>query len=199
MKKTNTQSEQNTQAKKGFTFVETLVAITVLLVSVVAPMSLAQDGIVAAKLSQDQIVAFYLGQEGIEIVKNLRDNNRLANAPGQLSGANLSNCVVSDPESASEYGCIVDGTRTPGGNFYTETCSGDCPPIRIDTVAGPGGAKSYSYRSTGTTPTKFTRTVKVWYPSGDVNEAAVRVTVDWLFNKSGQIQTYQVQNYLYNW
>ena len=47
------------KGKQGFTFVETMVAISVLLIAVVAPMSLAQEGVVAAKLAQDQIVAFY--------------------------------------------------------------------------------------------------------------------------------------------
>ena len=181
--------------KQGFTFVETLVAITVLLVAIVAPMSLAQDGIVAARLAQDQIVAFYLGQEGIEVVKNLRDNNRLINAAGgQLSGAELSNCTVSDPESAEE-GCIVDASQAPGGQFYTERCSGGCEPIRLRDAT----PRMYLYSTTGSVATKYTREVKVWNPTADINEAVVEVTVSWLFGKSGLIKTYKVRDYLYNW
>lgn len=181
--------------KQGFTFVETLVAITVLLIAVVAPMSLAQDGILAARLAQDQIVAFYLGQEGIEVVKNLRDNNRLANAAGgQLSGAELSNCNVTDPESAEE-GCIVDATRVTSGQFYTERCVGGCESIRLTDTA----PYIYTYQNTGTSPTKYIREVKVWNPTADINEAAVEVTVEWEFGKSGIIKTYKVRDFLYNW
>lgn len=174
---------------------ETLVAITVLLVAVVAPMSLAQDGIIAARLAQDQIVAFYLGQEGIEIVKNLRDNNRLDNAPGgQISGAELSNCAVTGPDSG-ELGCIVDATQVTSGQFFTERCLGTCEPIQISQTA----PYVYSYQPTGTTPTKYTREVKVWNPTADINEAAVEVTVSWEFGKSGIIRTYKVRDYMYNW
>lgn len=186
---------KSSHCKSGFTFVETLVAITVLLVAVVAPMSLAQDGILAARLSQDQIVAFYLGQEGIEMVKNLRDNNRLSNAVGgQLSGAELANCTVSHPES-NERGCIIDATRVAAGQFYTERCLGECEAIRLTNTA----PFLYSYNTTGTTATKYTREVKVWNPTTDLNEAAVEVTVSWEFGKSGITRTYKVRDYMYNW
>lgn len=182
--------------KQGFSFIETLVAITVLLIAVVAPMSLAQDGIIAAKLSQDQIVAFYLGQEGIEVIKNLRDNNRLTNAPEQLFGPELSDCLVIDPNDPSEEGCIVDATRVSSGQFFTEECIIECEAIRLGEV---GDARAYTYQLAGTTETKYVRTVKVWYPDGNPDEAAVRVTVTWPFGKAGIVKTYQVQNYLYNW
>ena len=182
--------------KRGFTFIETLVAITVLLIAVVAPMSLAQDGILAARLAQDQIVAFYLGQEGVELVKNLRDNNRLNNAPlGQLSGAELSNCLVNDPEDENEAGCIVDVTRVNAGQFYTERCAGECPFIRLSDTA----PHIYTYQTTGTTETKYNREVKVWYPTADINEAVVESEVTWLFGKGNVVKTYKVRDYLYNW
>jgi Tfp pilus assembly protein PilV len=182
----------------GFTFVETLVAITVLLVAVVAPMSLANDGIVASKLAQDQIVAFYLAQEGVEAVKNMRDHNRLSNdASGQLgdsAGGNLSDCIVSDPDS--EEGCIIDTTQTDGtGTFWTQECSGGCEPLRI----GDTDPYIYSHQNTGTSESKYTREVKVWYPTGDLNEAVVEAKITWRFERSGETKNYTVRNYLYNW
>lgn len=184
--------------KQGFTFVETLVAITVLLVAVVAPMSLASDGIIASRLAQDQIVAFYLGQEGVEAVKNMRDHNRMVNdSDGQLgnnSSGNLANCIVVDPDT--EEGCIIDTTRVPEtGEFWTQACSGGCEPLRLSNTS----PYVYSHQGTGTSESKYIREVKVWYPTGDINEAVVEAKITWLFNRSGETKTYKVRNYLYNW
>lgn len=183
---------RNASFKQGFTFVETLVAITVLLVAIAAPMSLAQNGIMAARLSQDQIVAFYLAQEGIEITRNLRDNNRLQNASEQLAGSELQDCIVADPDSA-DLGCMVDATQALGSR--TERCSGECEAVRISNVA----PYVYSHRDLGYSETKYIREVKVWYPDGDVNEAIVEATVTWPFGANGVIESYKIRDYLYNW
>lgn len=185
--------------KKGFSFIETLVAITLLLTAVVAPLSLAQDGIVAARLAQDQIVAFYLGQEGIELVKNLRDHNRLNNdSAGQLGSpvnGNLAGCIVTGPNDASQHGCVIDATNISNGNFVAQGCSGTCSAIRVR----PEGKTEYSYRPSGTVDSKYTRTIKVWYPNASTQEAVVEVVVSWPFGKLGTIKEYKVKNYLYNW
>ena len=191
-------SKIQTTNKQGFTFVETLVAITVLLVAVVAPMSLASDGITASHLAQDQIVAFYLGQEGVEAVKNMRDHNRLSNdASGQLGNdftGNLSECIVSDP--VSDEGCVIDTTRMPEtGMFWTERCNGGCDPVRVSNSE----PYVYSHLTTGTVESKYTREVKVWYPTGNINEAVVEAQITWSFERSGEAKTYTVRNYLYNW
>ena len=184
--------------KQGFTFIETLVAITVLLVAVVAPMSLAQDGIIAAKLAQDQIVAFYLGQEGVEIIKNLRDTNRLNNAPGgQMSGAALSNCIVNVATHETDDGCTVDATSAPDGEFETERCITQCDNLYLDIAAA---RTLYTQNPLGNLETKYRREVKVWYPDPtDTNEAVVEVVITWPFSRNGQPKTYKVKNYLYDW
>ncbi|MFW0871428.1 MAG: type IV pilus modification PilV family protein [Patescibacteria group bacterium] len=184
----------------GFTMVETLVAITVLLLAVVAPMSLANDGIVASRLAQDQIVAFYLAQEGVEAIKNMRDHNRLTNdSAGQLGnnlGGNLANCIVSDPNDQNEEGCIIDTTRKEGvGEFWTQSCSGGCEPLRISDTS----PYIYSHQPTGTSASKYIREIKVWNPGGDISEAIVEAKIVWLFARSGESKTYTVRNYLYDW
>ncbi len=58
---------------RGFTLVEALVAISILMVAIAAPMSLAQKGTGATEFSTDQMIATYLAQDAIEAVKNIRD------------------------------------------------------------------------------------------------------------------------------
>jgi len=61
----------------GFTLIETLVAVAILGLAIVGPISIASNGLFTALYAKDQIAAFYLAQDAIEYVRNLRDNNKL--------------------------------------------------------------------------------------------------------------------------
>src|SRR3989338_617192 len=80
--------------QRGFSLVETIVAIAILTFAMVAPLSLAQRGLNASIYARDQITAFYLAQEAIEYVRNVRDTNNLEGFSGGaawLSG--LEECI----------------------------------------------------------------------------------------------------------
>jgi len=62
---------------RGFTLIETIVAIFLLTVGVVGSFSLMQRVTSFASISASQLVASYLAQEGIEIIRNIRDTNYL--------------------------------------------------------------------------------------------------------------------------
>ncbi len=57
----------------GFTLLEALVAISILMVAVVAPITIAQKGLSSAVYSKNQMIASYLAQDAIEYIKNKRD------------------------------------------------------------------------------------------------------------------------------
>jgi len=63
--------------KKGFTLIETIVAIFLLTVGVSGSFSLMQKVTSFASTSSSQFVASYLAQEGVEIIRNIRDTNYL--------------------------------------------------------------------------------------------------------------------------
>jgi type II secretory pathway pseudopilin PulG len=177
--------------KFAFTFIETLVAISILLIALVAPMSLAQDGIRGARLAQDQIVAFYLAQEGLEMVRNIRDQNKL---DGGDILEDLGGCVV-DPNVPSQAGCLMDSGDT---NFGVTSCGSDCGPIGFYPYSGSGNTGVYGYGVAGYIDTKFSRDIKVWYRNPpNRNEAVVEVTIDW--ELLGTPQTYTIRNTLKDW
>lgn len=68
---------KNIYTKKGFTLVETLVAISILLIAVVGPMSAIGASITQLGVARDQMIAVNLAQEGIETVRQIRDSNML--------------------------------------------------------------------------------------------------------------------------
>ncbi len=63
--------------QRGFTLLEILTAIFFVSLAITAILVLTQQMIVWAKLSSLRLTAIYLVQEGIEIVRNIRDTNWL--------------------------------------------------------------------------------------------------------------------------
>src|SRR3989338_949042 len=61
----------------GFTLIETLVAISLLTIAIIAPMALTAQSLATAYYARDQITAFYMAQEAIEGVRALRDGQIL--------------------------------------------------------------------------------------------------------------------------
>ena len=54
---------------------EAIVAIFVITTGIVGVLSLVTQTISSATFSKDKLIAAYLAQEGIEIVRNIRDTN----------------------------------------------------------------------------------------------------------------------------
>lgn len=60
---------------QGFTIVETLVAIAILMIAIAGPLTIAQKGLMASVYARDQSVATFLAQDLMEYLKNVRDNS----------------------------------------------------------------------------------------------------------------------------
>lgn len=145
---------------KGFTLVETLVAITVLTVAVAGPFAAIQGALQSSFITRDQLTAAGLAQEGIEYIRARRDNNYLAGA-AWLSGINGTggpNCITST--------CRVD----PRANTIA-VCSGAACTLNFD------AANSRYTHQTGLPTSRFTRTVQLTTISA--NEVRVTSTVTW--------------------
>lgn len=162
---------------KGFTLVETLVAITILLIAIVGPLYAVHRSLVASYTARDSLTAIALAQEGLEYVRRVRDTNYLSNQSGWLNG--LGAC-----EGAQ--GCMIDPNATSN---QVRAYSASNAVLRLD------GSYRYTLESTGTI-TRFTRRVTITVqPSG--NEANVSTTVSWSTFRIPYSVT--VTERLYNW
>lgn len=179
---------------RGFTLIEALVAITVMLLSIAGPMQIASDGIKNSIYARDQIVAFYIAQEGIEIVRSIRDENALNNASW------LTN-IPSPCTDASGGGCGIDIQDTNSidvtdfidcaGNGGT-ACNIYYNPDGLD-VGGQRGIYGHTAGGGGM-PTIFNRSIKV--VAENPQESTINTTVTWL--SRGVTKTILVQSRVFN-
>lgn len=169
---------------KGFTLIETLVAITVLLLAIMGPFQLVHQALVSSYIARDQLIASALAEEGVEFVRIARDSNYIYNLRNPstprfwlygLDGA--AGCI-------SANGCTIDAfTRV------ATACSSTCPVLYRNTTDN-------RYTQTVTTaPTQFTRKVAITQVTA--TEVIVTVTVSW--TRTGTPYTVTVSNHLHNW
>jgi prepilin-type N-terminal cleavage/methylation domain-containing protein len=187
-------SKKNSDDKKGFTLLETLVAILLLSVSIAAAATIAQKALQAAEYSRDETVAYYLAAEGLELTQNIRDNNFFAYPQGQwltglAPGLDQGN---SDPCNAN-YGnaCDIDAVDE---NIMPCISTGNVCPLYIDTNG------QYSHDSSSGSPTAFSRsvTIKPISVNGSPDEAEVTAVVVW---KTGSFstRTIKLQEMIFDW
>lgn len=93
----------NQHNHKGFTLIETLFAILIFSASLVSLMSIAGRGIAAARSAREQTVAHYLAQEGLEVVRNIRDTNYINQ---QSWDTDFDFCIKSDPCQLDYQGSV---------------------------------------------------------------------------------------------
>lgn len=134
----------------GFTLVETMIAIAILLIAVVTPISLIGNALHNLYYARDQVVAVNLAQEGIEGVRQKRDSNLLA---GVAWGNGLT--------AGSSY--IFDAT--------TLTLSQNA-----DTKIYQNGSGQY-FQGLGGTATPFTRAISITDISS--TEKEITSVVNW--------------------
>lgn len=60
--------------QSGFSLVETLVAITILLVVIIGPMTISSSAAKSTSFASEQVTAFFLAQEGAELIEKARND-----------------------------------------------------------------------------------------------------------------------------
>jgi prepilin-type N-terminal cleavage/methylation domain-containing protein len=182
----------NNDFKKGFTLVETLVAITILIVAIEGPLVLAAKSLQTSNYSNNQIVAQYLAQEGLEAVRLKRDNNGLASR-NWTDG--MDDCFTDE--------CIVDAW----GDVSFMACGvAQCPNVQFQN-------DQYGQSQAGWSDSQFRREITLQYvkkngtennevdgtPTPKEYEMRVKSSVYWTNGSSPTPHSITVTGNLFNW
>ncbi len=119
----NKAPSQDAKKEEGFTLIETLIAVIILIVSVVTPLSIASQAIIYSATARDQIIASNLAHEAIDFIRNERDRSAL-------------NTVGANPARFQNF-LAKFGSYT-GPNTYCYATAGCAIDVQVPTYTGAG-------------------------------------------------------------
>lgn len=176
----------------GFTLLEVIVAIFILTVGIGGSFSLIQQTISTASMIQSRLIAAYLGQEGIEIVRNIRDNNwleqreSLQSPPLPAWNDGMSGCQGPTNCCEGDYKTNMPPSKTS----LTSVVGCDFDNLRYLNIDSDG---FYSHLSG--TQTKFKR--KILIDQIEDNKMKVAVIIQW--KEKNKIHEVEIVEHITNW
>ncbi len=189
--------------KKGFTVVESLFAIFILLLSITGPMVFTQSGLRASFVARDQVTAFFLAQDAIEYIKNVRDNNVL-----NILDGNPGDWLDSLNDCLNINGCTIDTSKIVSSAFSSCASDNGIGCIKDDdinvytplqkNIDPTTGLELFGFGFSGTPENSiFAREIKIKEIGN--NEAEITVTVRWETAKTIGVREIVVKEFIYNW
>ena len=200
---------QKKNYNKGFTLIETLVAILILMSTVTAIMYLVVNIIISTRSAKFENTAQYLLQEGIEYVRNNRDS-------ALNGGATWNDFKQTGPSCPSTIG---SGTVSLCECVYYSGTTGSCTvdPIFEEVKACPsnGCPQMISIENLGRTiyctpgtncpgfgsvvsGSTFVRSVRITPNNLNPDEVFVDVNVKWI-DTGGKLKEKNLTTSLFNW
>lgn len=186
------------KVSKGFTLVESLVAISVFTVGVSAAIFVITQSINVSARTKNKIIAAYLAQEGIEVARSVRDRNWLAGKDSNVSGTTCQNegtCWINGINDSDGANNLIKSGCVQYDSNYLLLPNPDCntkPNLIFDSLSG--------YYIMNSSASQFQRTVTTEFipqdtPSvGDPERLKVTSAV-----VCGTSCSVVLEEYLYNW
>lgn len=163
----------NQNKQRGITLIETIVALNILVMGVVASLTLATSSLNFSQSSEQSLVVVSLAREGLEIVRAIRDNDGLSAIPNDT----VKRIVDSD---------YFFGINHEVSGYYTVNTCGECRLyINVNGI----------YNHSGGTPTVYQRLIEI-YPVSATERRIVSI-VGW--QEHGRSHQYKLETYFSNW
>ncbi len=164
--------------RTGFSLLEVIVAIYILIVGIIGVMTLTVTTTKAGAVSSSKLIAANLAQEGIEVVRNIRDLN------------------YEEPAVGCAWTCWH--TNLVGGNYFVQyndtalrTYAGAPPPLLYDSSTG-----LYGYATGSASKYNFRRVITL----GNIDPGkSVKITSTVTWTENGRSHSLVVEDNLWNW
>jgi type II secretory pathway pseudopilin PulG len=170
--------------QNGFTLVEALIAIAIFTMSILALMSVLGSGIADTNYAKQKMIASYLAEEGIESVRNVRDNYLLYGTGSNWVDfkSKLDTC-----RQGQGNGCGINNSLDATNSQFIFKCS---DTSRCNLYLDNGNYNVVAGNDSG-----FTR--EVWKEDVGDNEVKIYSTVYW--NQGSGSYNITLSENLYNW
>lgn len=181
--------------QSGFSLIEVLVAISLLLIALVGPMTFFARSSQSTEVANDRAIATFLAQEGAELIQKMRDDRTLEffTTPEEdgWSSPNGDNFLADVSECIDPNRCGVSINDTGGVDVIS--CSGNSCLLLYDENAGRA---RYNHNSGDTTP--YTRTIQLRSDPADNREVEITSRVEWDSTSLIETQSVEVQTTVFN-
>ncbi|PIT94453.1 hypothetical protein COT98_03570 [Candidatus Falkowbacteria bacterium CG10_big_fil_rev_8_21_14_0_10_39_9] len=172
----------NSKDKSAFSLLETVVVLFIVSIGLVSILSVTVDSVRAQNLNKNSLVAYHLAEEGLELVKNVRDTNFIQN-------------TTSTPIAWNRY---IEGES--GSNKYRVDYA-TFEPVVVSNIAeaklqlSAGANPGFYLHNTSSPDSMFSRMITI--DPINASSSAITSLVEWM----DQGQTYQVElnSILYGW
>lgn len=159
----------NRSSAEGFTLIETLVGIVILAGVLLGPVTFLSTSFTRSNIAEEKLSALYLAEEGIELIRHIRENNVLAEVPWD-QGLSTGSYEIDFDSGLTPY-------SSPGTKFLYDAATG-----------------AYSYNAG--TQTSFIRQITISKPASD--QMRIVSVVTWT-DRQGISHSVQVEETMYNW
>lgn len=208
----------------GFTLIETVVALAVLTAAIIGPVSLVVRAIFSSSFSRNNLIGYNLAQEGIELIRAVRDNNihcrnlqvvktrRWSDDPNFPPNNPMHDAYTVDVKNNMPMAAPCAGIQTPRPLSQVPAA---CDPFfgggPVITPLGLDGSGVYTNVGSPSA-TIFTRCVKVCsrpslFPCSAVEDADITIvpanqmeviSIVW-WRERNQTKSVMLHNRLYHW
>jgi prepilin-type N-terminal cleavage/methylation domain-containing protein len=195
--------------EKGFTLVETLVAIFILTLAISGPIYISSFALRNTIDSRDSISAQYLAEEVIEVIRNRRDSRELQSSDSSKwlqtdkvqSITDLAYCFNIKGSPITNK-CLMarDNVMTDGSvdNYEFSDCSADCNDDIDHIPFDPNSTYAFYGGSDASDTSKFIRDFYFESSSDIIPNDEVNLVVEIRWLQKGQPKIYTLTERLYN-